>query len=113
MRLELAATRAGLGQEHLDVAAALLPGWLKVQKVAPTAENLARFVESLRKSKPTLFGAGASTAPIMAGGAPAAPPAGGSVTTKSAEWAALRSAGRMAEAQVHYEKNRAAILRGQ
>lgn len=113
-RLETACVRGGLLDEHADVARGLLKPWLKEQKVAASPENLGRFVEHLRKTKPALFQAPpTNTAPVPSwGAAPAAPPAG-RMESASSTWQALRAAGRAAEAEAFYKRNRTAILRGQ
>lgn len=106
-RLDAVAARAGLPEEYVDVAAAL---FAKTGKEA-TRENFAVFVDGLKKDKPALFPK-RSTAPVVPGAGPAAP-AAGSIETEHQRWRALRDAGRTAEAEAFYKRNRSAILRGQ
>lgn len=106
-RFDAAAARAGVDGAYVDVTLALF----QQSGQEPSKANMSAFIESLKKSKPALFGPQpASTAPTPQAATPAAP-APGAVSNPYQQWQALRAAGRKAEAEAYYHTHRRAIQR--
>lgn len=106
-RFDAAAARAGIDEAYTDVALELF----RKTGQQPTKQNLTKFCTELKKTRPALFGPQpAQTAPTPNQAAPTSP-APGAVATPYQQWRALRAAGRQAEAEAYYAKNRSAISR--
>lgn len=106
-RFDAVAARAGIDEAYTEVALELF----RKTGQEPSKTNLTKFCADLRKSRPALFGPQpASTAPTPPHATPSAP-APGAVSNPYQQWQALRAAGRAAEAEAYYQKNRRAIQR--
>jgi hypothetical protein len=111
-RFDIAAARAGLDEDLVDVLYAKAAGWLGEKQLEPTRESFDQFLAKQRAAKPKFFTApvSANTAPTSA--ASAAKPRTGAAPSRTGTWQSLRSAGRIDEANIFYRANAPAIRRG-